>query len=257
MSKTIQVDPAPATPAAPRPFQFRLIHLLIAMGVIGALLAVLVPVFRMVRQQARYVSSKNNLSQIGLALHNYHDSLNTFPPAYIPDANGKPMHSWRVLISPYMGGGRPWAYSFAEPWDGPNNRQFESTFSRIFRSPLDRFSAERMTSYVAVVGPGTCWPGGKGTQFSQIKDGTSNTILIVEISHSDIHWMEPRDVPIEELEAWLDPKHRPRVGGEIEGGLVLYADGSVHFIPRSASIKEWRALLTPGGNDLKDVPDDY
>jgi hypothetical protein len=44
----------------------------------------------------------NNLKQIGLAMHNYHDAHGCFPPAYIPDENGKPMHSWRVLLLPYL-----------------------------------------------------------------------------------------------------------------------------------------------------------
>jgi hypothetical protein len=43
----------------------------------------------------------NNLKQIGLALHNYHRDHGTFPPAYVPDNNGQPSHSWRVLILTY------------------------------------------------------------------------------------------------------------------------------------------------------------
>ena len=44
----------------------------------------------------------NNLRKSRLALHNYHQANGCFPPAYIADKNGKPMHSWRVLILPYM-----------------------------------------------------------------------------------------------------------------------------------------------------------
>src|SRR5262245_47446364 len=53
------------------------------------------PVFESL-QSARHMSCQNNLHQLGIALHNYHDTYGSFPPAYIADASGKPMHSWRV-----------------------------------------------------------------------------------------------------------------------------------------------------------------
>ena len=58
--------------------------------------------FRDAREAARRSQCKGNLKQIGLALLNYHDTFGCFPPAYIADADGKPMHSWRVLILPYI-----------------------------------------------------------------------------------------------------------------------------------------------------------
>ncbi|MBT6498149.1 MAG: DUF1559 domain-containing protein, partial [Planctomycetaceae bacterium] len=45
---------------------------------------------------------KNNLKQIMLAMHNYHEDFGSFPPAVVTDDNGHPMHSWRVLILPYL-----------------------------------------------------------------------------------------------------------------------------------------------------------
>jgi type II secretory pathway pseudopilin PulG len=254
MSATSQVEPVVA---ARRPFQFRLWHLLVAMAVVCVALAVLVPVYRKWQRVGRRVASENNLKQIGLALHNYHDTFKRFPPAYECDASGRPVHSWRVLISFFLESRNPMAvYDFTQPWDSPKNRSLETTFSIAFDSPLDRRSGKCMTNYVAIVGPGTMWSGPESHRIADLKDGTSNTIMVVEISNSDIHWMEPRDLPIEDLEAWLDPQHKPRLGGEIQGGLVAYADGSVHYLPREVTIKELRALLTPAGNDAKDMPSD-
>src|SRR5260370_743998 len=67
----------------------------------GVVIALLLPQTSS-REPARRSQCKNNLKQIGLALHNYHDVYGSFPPAYFVDASGKPMHSWRVLILPFL-----------------------------------------------------------------------------------------------------------------------------------------------------------
>ena len=64
--------------------------------------ALLLPSVRRAREPARRSQCKNNLKQIWLALHNYHDEYQAFPPAYTVDAEGQPLHSWRTLILPYM-----------------------------------------------------------------------------------------------------------------------------------------------------------
>ena len=62
----------------------------------------------------------NNIRNISLALHNYHSRFGSFPPAYIADANGRPMHSWRVRIVLLMDSAPldPQWYHYDEPWDG-------------------------------------------------------------------------------------------------------------------------------------------
>ena len=240
-----------ARPPAERPFQFRLLHLLLLIALVAAILAILVPVWRAAREAADRSSCQNNLRQIMLALHNYHDTYLRFPPAYYDDANGKPMHSWRILIHPFLVSSPLYSqYSFAEPWNGPNNAKLGGQFNWVFTCPSNGKSG--FTNYVAIVGPGTIWPDGKQTAFSDISDGTSNTLMIVEIAHSDIHWMEPRNLPVEELAAWLDPNHRPQLlGNHIEGGLVAYADGHVEMLPRDVTIERLEALVTAAGNDVK------
>jgi hypothetical protein len=252
----VTAKPVLPSEAPPRPFQFRLIHLLVATGLVSVALAVLVPWYRFAKARSERMISANNLKHIAIGLHNYHDVWRSLPPAYSCDAAGNPAHSWRVLINPFMESTPLYsAYNFAEPWNGPNNSRLAKGAAHLFHNSTDRTTPQGMTNYVAVVGPGTMWPGKQSLRFAEVKDGMSVTIMVVEISHSDIHWMEPRDLPIEELEAWLDPKHKPRLG-RIEGGLVGYADGSVRYVARDATVKELRALLTPAGDDWKDVPSD-
>jgi prepilin-type processing-associated H-X9-DG protein len=161
------------------------------------------------------------------------------------------MHSWRVLIMPFYEASSFYSqYDFTEPWNGPNNSTLTSGAWKGYVCPSDPFPGN--TNYVAVVGPGTMWPDGKQAGMSEITDGTSNTLMIVEIAHSDIHWMEPRDLPVEELAAWLDPQHKPQLlGNHIEGGLVAYADGHVEMLSRDLTIERLNALVTAAGNDNK------
>src|SRR5262249_34964754 len=72
----------------------------VAIAVVGALL---VPAIYAVRESASQAQSSNNIKQIGLALHNYHDVYGTFPPAVVRDADGNPLYSGRVLLLPFLG----------------------------------------------------------------------------------------------------------------------------------------------------------
>ncbi len=54
------------------------------------------------REAARRASCSGQLSQLALALHNYCDVYGVLPPAHVDDEHGRPMHSWRVLILPFI-----------------------------------------------------------------------------------------------------------------------------------------------------------
>ncbi|MCH5377127.1 MAG: DUF1559 domain-containing protein, partial [Planctomycetes bacterium] len=170
----------------------------------GCLLMCLLPAVQAAREAARRYMCVNNLKQISLALLNYHDDYRCFPPAYVADADGKPMHSWRVLILPYIEERSLYdQYDFSEPWDGPNNRKLLSKMPHVYACPSQprgtNDPAAFATSYVAVVGPRTAWPGVKSTKVADITDGTSNTIMVVELSGQQIPWMEPRDPSLAEV----------------------------------------------------------
>jgi hypothetical protein len=185
------------------------------------------------REARRRSRCRNNLKQIALALQNYHDTYDTFPPAFLPDQDGKPMHSWRVLILPFLDEQTLYQqYSFQEPWDGPNNRQLLSPAPVIYRCPSDlRTGQSNWTSYVAVVGPRTAWPGSKSSKLSEFTDGTSNTMLVVEDHSQKIPWMEPRDLALDEALEMLGSRTSRPVGSHAGGRLAAFADGSVTFLP--------------------------
>src|SRR5690242_17032670 len=118
-------------PAAARESKRKTSVLLIVIAVIGGLFlllcctgvpfALILPAVQQAREAARRSQCKNNLKQIGLALHNYHETYGGLPPAFVADDQGRPMHSWRVLILPFLGEQALYnEYNLSEPWDGPN-----------------------------------------------------------------------------------------------------------------------------------------
>ena len=140
----------------------------------------------------------NHLRQIALALHDYHQVYGCLPPAHVDGPGGKPMHSWRVLILPFLHYEKLYQqYDFAEPWNGPKNSLLAKRIPHEYRCPAAQEANSWATSYVAVVGPATAWPGSKCVRFQDIKDGTSDTILLVEVADATIPWMEPRDMRFE------------------------------------------------------------
>ena len=86
------------------PRGFTLIELLVVIAIIAVLIALLLPAVQQAREAARRTQCKNNLKQIGLALHNYHDVTLTLPPGAIQDftGNGQNEATWISMILPYI-----------------------------------------------------------------------------------------------------------------------------------------------------------
>lgn len=226
-----------------RVFAFTLGEFMLGLAALTILLAMILPALPNFSQcgSPHLSACHNNLRQISLALRVYSVTHGTYPPAYIADADGKPMHSWRVLILREMGRADLYAqYRFDEPWDGPNNSLLHSEIVRLYGCPSDPAGRTGQTSYLAVTGPGTMFPGDKGMAASQVADGTDSTLLVVEVQNSGIHWMEPRDLPPGQ------PPSSQHTGGRGHGA---YVDTHVEFIPSDASPAQIRARTTIAGGE--------
>ena len=199
------------------------------------------------------------MKMFGLALHNYHDTYGSFPPAYLADKNGRPMHSWRVLLLEFYGRSAIYErYRYSEAWNSPHNRALAeelpvgmSWLVPMYHCPCDRDSDNLHTSFVVVTGRDTMYPGNGTRQIKEIADGTSNTIAMAEMAESGIHWMEPRDLDISEMSFRVnDPRSKSIRSKHAGMAHALLADGSVRAIHEDIDPQVLRALLTIDGGEL-------
>jgi hypothetical protein len=230
----------------------------IALGAFGSTFVVAfwsVPVIRYFREENRKAQCANNLRQIALAMHNFHNAHQYLPPAAIIDRQGQPLLSWRVAILPFLGPeGQDLYRQFRldEPWDGPNNVALVSRMPAVFACPDEprgRAGVLGTTNYQVVVGPNTMFTGKRrGVRFLDVSDGTSNTIMMSE-SDQAVPWTAPQEIV-------LDPSQTgPYLGSRHPGGFwVAMADGSVRFIAGAAVNSVLNAALTRNGGEVVRLP---
>jgi prepilin-type processing-associated H-X9-DG protein len=205
---------------------------------------------------------RNNLKQISIALDCYHERYGTLPPAFVADKNGRPMHSWRVLILPFMEQRALYdRYDFDEPWNGPRNSRLATVSVSGYCCP-EQDRGRTTTSYVAVVGPETLWPGSTPVRFADVVDGTSRTVMVVEVANAGIHWMEPRDLVLSTMPLSVNPERRQGISSphpwdkwwrpSYQSANVAMADGSVCKLWNRTTSREVLALLTIAGHEAVD-----
>ncbi len=226
------------------------------------LVALLLPPVKCASEYSRRMACMNNMKQLALALQCYAQVKGCFPPAYLADKDGRPMHSWRVLILPYIEHKDIYEqYNFKEPWDGPNNKKLLDSRPRIFFCPSDRNAYDThatYTSYAAVVGPGTAWSGDKPKKLSELAPA-NQTVMLVEVTGTQIPWTAPRDVELSEAASMISSRHLPAkefFSYTIKPGVnVAMADGSVHHMPGGALESDVLPDLLKIGGYQQDVVD--
>lgn len=125
-------------PASRRPTGFTLIELLVVIAIIAVLIALLLPAIQMAREAARRAQCQNNLKQMGLAFHNYHDIHNQFPFSWILDDKNLNAHAWGTSLLPYMG---------QQPLY--DNYNYQQTFASPF--PLLNYTADNQSVIKTVI----------------------------------------------------------------------------------------------------------
>lgn len=217
-------------------------------AMIMVILFVLVfPTFSTTPISIRQSQCEANLQKIGLAMLEYHDVHGSFPPAYIADAKGKPMHSWRVLLLPHLGyEGLYRRYNFEEPWDSAANIQLSASMPPVYACPSDPDAiVEARSSYQVVAGPGTAFPGEKSVSIRDIQDGTRNTVLVVEAtSKSGFNWLDPVDLDLNQMQFTIGTsKNEVCSHHDHRGANVVTADGKVHRLESTMHTEHVESLI--------------
>jgi hypothetical protein len=240
------LTPAPITNVPPTRRNW--LKTLLFAAVLSAIVIVvigLLPVHRG-REAARRTQCKNNLKQIALAFHNYHDKYESFPPAYTVDEKGDRLHSWRTLILPYLEQQNLYAkIDLSKSWDDPVNAEALTKAPAVYRCPGAQLP-EGHTNYLAFVGETLCLHPTNGRALSEITDGTSSTLMVMEVTLKDsVPWMSPQDAD-EQMFLSLSNEDELQHTGATQTALV---DGSARFIAADSTPETRRALISINGNE--------
>jgi len=239
----------PGQPVKPTGRGFRLIELLAIVGIIGLLIACVLPAFRFprgAREAGRRMSCANNLKQIALALRSYHDEFGSFPPAYTVDAAGKPLHSWRTLILPFLEQKSLYEeIDLSKPWDDPANLEAYETQIRSYQC-ASLAIPKNHTNYLAILAPGGCFPPMESRTLADITDGPDHTLLVIEVpAESATPWMSPTDASEDSIRSALMSGKSPHPSG-LQAAL---ADGRVLVLSNEIKPETLRALVSIAGTD--------
>jgi len=227
---------------------------------LGAILfGMLMPRVTVVRGEIPIPTCMRNIRGISLAMLNYSSSRMRLPYASTPDEDGKPIHSWRVSLLPFMEQENLYnQYSFDEPWDGPNNSKLHSIVVPTYRCPDIASSGDDVfgTNYLVVTGKGTAFDGTKKVSAKEVTDGMSNTLAVVEVKNVNTHWMEPVDITLDEMITRFSDKELAASycvhPGEIRVALL---DGSVRRLSVPIDADELRNLIEIADGNSVNVED--
>ncbi|WDI41067.1 DUF1559 family PulG-like putative transporter [Bremerella sp. P1] len=185
---------------------FTLVELLVVIAIIGVLIALLLPAVQQAREAARRIQCNNNLKQIALSLHNYHDTFQGMPPVYIYLGDDDPVWAWSALLLPFaeqeniFNALTPGQVTLKQAINDPAKLPVLQQTVDFYRCPSDpapelstkgtagEFLARSNYPGVNYTGPRSRMTIGNGifgvrnlsTRFRDITDGTSNTLMVGE-----------------------------------------------------------------------------
>ena len=234
--------------AATPPIQWggRLLSWLILAGIITLLGLLIWPGIRRSPEAAYRVRCKNNLKRIATALHSYHDHYGVFPPACTVDSGGRPLHSWRTLILPFLDQQTLYdSIDLAKPWSDLANSQAATTSPSVFQCPLARDLGNR-TTYLACTGPNAVFDVKDSRRLEDVVDGASNTLMVIEVPlNRAVPWMSPHDADEHDV-VDSGPMYESIHTG---GSHAAKVDGAILYLPAAASPSVRRALFTIAGGE--------
>ncbi len=224
------------------------------------LIALLLPAVQQAREAARRTQSKNNLKQLGLAMHNYHDTFGHFPVGTVQGTDLDPDErlSFMYAVLPYVEQAALYNAmqdNATEAWDGPDLRLLTSSGLPGYQNPGMPQDLPNVTHYVGMSGVGEdaaelplghkragIFGYDRKTRMRDILDGTSNTIMMTETTDTNIPWAQGgKTLKSLTQEPYINGPDG--IGSRYAGGCnVLFADGSVRFVSENIDAETMRRL---------------
>jgi hypothetical protein len=192
------------------------------------------------------LESSNNLKQVGLAMHVYHEYYGHLPPAVLRDpglGDRAQPYSWRVALLPALGENNLFSQNRRdEPWDSPANKALLARMPSVFALPGSTRAADGFTHYQLLVGPGTAFERPDlRVRLSDFPRGPEQTILVVEAA-DPVPWTKPEDL------SYAPAGPLPKVGGLVGNGFhAMFADASVRWIEAEEREGALRTLVPRDG----------
>ena len=206
------------------------------------------PVAKSIVVAANQRESKANLARIATAMLAYHKQYGEFPPAVVRDSSGRAMHSWRVLILPFLGPGEKSLYQdykLDEPWDSQANSSLHRRMPVVYGSSIDTGRNQGETNYFVITGKKGLFHDGRTAKVESPATDPAQTVLVVElINQTAASWLEPRDFPASSLDGRVNSGLPGQLNGVHEGGVFIAgADGEIHFVSENATPEELRGWM--------------
>ena len=211
------------------------------------------------RQRAQNL---RNIERIAAALNAYAVDHGSYPPPRIIAPNGTPMHSWRVLLLPYLGEEDLFnQYNMNQPWDSPANQVLARQVPEVYRPPGEAISGME-AGYSLVTGPGTLFPpalpsGPKPLGPRDVVDDPGQTLLVVQSlppPNAWMSWTQPNDLDVQLMQGTIGTAPGREIGGSQPGAVVATVDGRGHYLNERISPLTVMALITIAGREP--LPDD-
>ncbi len=235
--------------------RFLFLVLLILIGVVAAV-AVVVAAKRRADLDTAELHRKHDFMFVGVALSSYTETHSHYPAARVDG------HSWRIRLLPYMWSSPQYEhYRFDLPWTAEGNVDLHTrplqgkagaprAWGHPYGPPLDHDPIGE-TPYLMVVGEDAFAHATRPRKSDEITDGLENTIAVVEVVNSSVHWLSPVDLEFDSMSFKINDGPQSISSSHPAGPMALFADGVVFRLNPEIPAETVRALCTiNGGEDL-------
>jgi prepilin-type processing-associated H-X9-DG protein len=213
----------------------------------GVIALVAFPAVGKVRTAAQRVSSQNNLKQLGMAIHLYHNMYGELPPAIVKDATGKPLYSGLVLLLPFMEQDSLFQqFDKSKAWNEGGNLNLSKQMIPTLMNPASTDTRPGHCDYMLVGGPNAMLSESGRSTLMDVQDGTSNTIMAIEVGSGNA------------LESWAQPvtwdPSKPFDSPDPTMVNVLFGDGSVRALPKTTPLQTLRLISDRQDGQTVNIP---